>query len=72
MSRRGAAGDGSLYYKADKGLWVAQHEGVYRYSKDKARAMLNLWIHRNRFSVRAKLPSLPQQTNSTAKQTCLA
>ncbi len=72
MSRRGAGGDGSLYYRTDKGLWVAQHEGVYRFSKDKARAMLNLWIHRNRFSMRAKLPSLPQQTNSTAKQTCLA
>jgi hypothetical protein len=42
MQRR-AAGDGSLYYGADKGLWVAQHAGVYRYSKyeDKAREKVN-------------------------------
>jgi integrase len=42
MSRR-AAGDGSLYFREDKQLWVAQHHGVYRYSKDKdkARAKLN-------------------------------
>src|SRR5829696_3676765 len=43
MQRRRNAGDGSLYYRADKRLWVAQHQGVYRYSKDKdkARAKLN-------------------------------
>ena len=34
MGRRNA-GDGSLYFRRDKGLWVAQHNGVYRYSKDK-------------------------------------
>jgi integrase len=34
------AGDGSLYYRADKKLWVAQYEGVYRYSKDKDKAKL--------------------------------
>jgi integrase len=38
MSRRRAAGDGSLYYRSDKGLWVTQHAGVYRYSKDKDKA----------------------------------
>jgi len=37
MTRR-SAGDGSLYYRADKGLWVAQHQGVYRYSKDEDKA----------------------------------
>src|SRR5215211_7019178 len=37
MGRR-SAGDGSLYYRADKGLWVAQHQGVYRYSKDEDKA----------------------------------
>jgi site-specific recombinase XerD len=36
--RRRSAGDGSLYYREDKQLWVAQHEGVYRYSKDKDKA----------------------------------
>src|SRR5918994_4840376 len=41
MSRRGA-GDGSLYYRADKGLWVAQHQGVYRYSKDEDKAHAKL------------------------------
>src|SRR5688572_468095 len=37
MSRR-SAGEGSLYYRADKGLRVAQHQGVYRYSKDEDKA----------------------------------
>ena len=37
MTRR-SAGDGSLYCRADKGLWVAQHQGVYRYSKDEDKA----------------------------------
>jgi ligand-binding sensor domain-containing protein len=37
MTRR-SAGEGSLYYRADKGLWVAQHQGVYRYSKDEDKA----------------------------------
>ncbi len=37
MGRR-SAGDGSLYYRADKGLWVAQHQGVYRSSKDEDKA----------------------------------
>lgn len=36
--RRRTAGNGSLYYRADKGLWVAQHAGVYRYSKDEDKA----------------------------------
>jgi integrase len=36
------AGDGSLYYRSDKGLWVAQHQGVYRYSKDKDKAQEKL------------------------------
>ena len=42
MTRR-SAGDGSLYYRADKNLWVAQYNGVYRYSrnKDKAKAKLS-------------------------------
>jgi integrase len=40
--KRRAAGAGSLYYRADKGLWVAQHEGVYRYSKDRAVAQAKL------------------------------
>jgi integrase len=39
---RRAAGDGSLYYRADKNLWVAQHNGVYRYSKDRAVAQEKL------------------------------
>ena len=42
MSRRRAAGDGSLYYRSDRGLWVAQHNGVYRYSKDRAVALAKL------------------------------
>ena len=42
MSRRRAAGDGSLYYRSDRGLWVAQHNGVYRYSKDRAVAQAKL------------------------------
>jgi hypothetical protein len=37
MKRRNA-GDGSLYLRADKQLWVAQYNGVYRYSKDKDKA----------------------------------
>ena len=37
MKRRNA-GDGSLYFRADKQLWVAQYNGVYRYSKDKDKA----------------------------------
>jgi hypothetical protein len=37
MTRR-SAGDGSLYYRADKDLWVAQYNGVYRYSKDEDKA----------------------------------
>ncbi len=41
MVRRNA-GDGSLYYRADKELWVAQHQGVYRYSKDKDKAQEKL------------------------------
>ena len=41
MSRR-SAGDGSLYYRADKQLWVAQQNGKYRYSKDKATAQKKL------------------------------
>ena len=41
MGRR-AAGDGSLYYRADKNLWVAQHNGVYRYGKDRAVAQEKL------------------------------
>jgi hypothetical protein len=40
MGRRNA-GDGSLYFRQDKGLWVAQHNGVYRYSKDKDKAKQN-------------------------------
>ena len=36
------AGDGSLYFRRDKGLWVAQYEGVYRYSKDKDKAKAKL------------------------------
>ncbi len=36
------AGDGSLYFRADKGLWVAQYNGVYRYSKDKDKAKQKL------------------------------
>jgi hypothetical protein len=39
---RRAAGDGSLYYRADNGLWVAQHQGVFRYSKDRAVAQAKL------------------------------
>ncbi len=35
MGRR-SPGDGSLYYRTDKQLWVAQYNGHYRYSKDKA------------------------------------
>ena len=41
MARRNA-GDGSLYFRQDKGLWVAQHDGVYRYSKDKDKAKAKL------------------------------
>jgi integrase len=41
MQRR-IAGEGSLYYRADKGLWVAQHSGVYRSSKDKDKAQAKL------------------------------
>ena len=41
MARRNA-GDGSLYYRADKKLWVAQYERVYRYSKDKDKAKAKL------------------------------
>jgi hypothetical protein len=41
MTRR-SAGDGSLYYRADKDLWVAQHQGVYRSSKDKDKAQEKL------------------------------
>jgi integrase len=41
MERR-SAGDGSLYYRADNDLWVAQHQGVYRYSKDKDKAKQKL------------------------------
>jgi integrase len=37
MTRR-SAGDGSLYFREDKQLWVAQHQGVYRYSKGKDKA----------------------------------
>jgi integrase len=37
MSRR-SAGEGSLYFRADKQLWVAQYNGVYRYSKDENKA----------------------------------
>ncbi len=37
MTRR-SAGDGSLYLRADKQLWVAQYNGVYRYSKDEDKA----------------------------------
>jgi integrase len=37
MSRR-SAGEGSLYFRADKQLWVAQYNGVYRYSKDEDKA----------------------------------
>ncbi len=40
--RRRSAGDGSLYYRADKRLWVAQYAGVYRYSKDKDKARAKL------------------------------
>jgi integrase len=36
------AGDGSLYFRRDKGLWVAQHNGVYRYNKDKDKAKAKL------------------------------
>jgi hypothetical protein len=41
LARRNA-GDVSLYYRADKKLWVAQYEGVYRYSKDKDKAKATL------------------------------
>jgi len=41
MTRRNA-GDGSLYFREDKQLWVAQYNGVYRYSKDKDRAKQKL------------------------------
>jgi Phage integrase, N-terminal SAM-like domain len=41
LARRNA-GDGSLYYRADKKLWVAQYERVYRYSKDKDKAKAKL------------------------------
>ncbi len=41
MGRRNA-GDGSLYYREDKQLWVAQYGGVYRYSKDKTKAIEKL------------------------------
>jgi hypothetical protein len=37
MSRR-SAGEGSLYFRADKQLWVAQYNGVYRYGKDEDKA----------------------------------
>jgi Phage integrase, N-terminal SAM-like domain len=35
MARR-STGDGSLYQRKTDGLWVAQYQGEYRYSKDKA------------------------------------
>ena len=41
MGRRNA-GDGSLYYRADKQLWIAQYEGVYRYSEDRNKAKQKL------------------------------
>jgi integrase len=41
MGRRNVR-DGSLYFRQDKGLWVAQHNGVYRYSKDKDKAKQKL------------------------------
>lgn len=40
MARR-SPGDGSLYQRKD-GLWVAQYQGKYRYSKDKAAAKSKL------------------------------
>jgi integrase len=40
MVRR-SPGDGSLYQRKD-GLWVAQYQGEYRYSKDKATAKSKL------------------------------
>jgi integrase len=42
MKRRRSAGDGSLYFREDKQLWVAQYNGVYRYSKDKDKAKQKL------------------------------
>jgi integrase len=42
MKRRRSAGDGSLYYREDKQLWVAQYAGVYRYSKDRHKAKQKL------------------------------
>jgi integrase len=42
LNKRRNSGDGSLYYRADKGLWVAQHNGVYRYSKDEEKAKQKL------------------------------
>ncbi len=41
MGRR-SPGDGSLYYRTDMQLWVAQYNGHYRYSKDKAIARAKL------------------------------
>jgi hypothetical protein len=40
MARR-SPGDESLYQRKD-GLWVAQHNGQYRYSKDKEKARAKL------------------------------
>jgi integrase len=36
------AGEGSLYWREDKQLWVAQYNGVYRSSKDKDKAEAKL------------------------------
>jgi integrase len=41
MARR-SPGDGSLYQRKTDGLWVAQYQGEYRYSKDKATAKSKL------------------------------
>ena len=41
MTRR-SAGEGSLYFREDKQLWVAQYNGVYRYSKDEDKAKQKL------------------------------
>jgi integrase len=41
MARR-SPGDGSLYQRRTDGLWVAQYQGEYRYSKDKATAKSKL------------------------------
>jgi hypothetical protein len=41
MARR-SPGNGSLYQRKTDGLWVAQYQGEYRYSKDKATAKRKL------------------------------